>query len=70
VAEFEKRMSALARIVFGKDVGLDVQRKDEPTWDSLNHFKLVIAFESEFNVRIPVARIERIQTLREFGDFS
>ena len=67
--DFERRMSALARIVFGQDVGLDVLRKDEPTWDSLNHLKLVIAFESEFNVRIPVARIERIQTLRELSEF-
>ena len=67
--EFEKRMSALARNVFRKDVGLDVPRKDDPTWDSWNHLKLVIAFETEFNVRIPVPRIDGIQTLREFGEF-
>ena len=56
-------------MAFGKDVDLDVPRKDEPAWDSLNHLKLVIAFESEFNVRIPVARIEKIQTLSEFSEF-
>ena len=67
--EFEKRMSAVARIVFGKDMDLDVPRKDDPTWDSWNHLKLVIAFESEFKVRIPVSRIDTIQTLREFSEF-
>lgn len=67
--EFEKRMSAFARAVFGKDVGLDVPREEEPKWDSLYHLKLIIGFESEFNVRIPVSRIEGIQTLREFGEF-
>lgn len=67
--EFEQRMSALARTVFGKDVDLDVRRKDKPRWDSLCHLKLVIAFESDFNVRIPVSRIEAIQSLREFSEF-
>lgn len=65
----ENRISALARIVFNKDVGLDVARSDEAAWDSLNHLKLVIAFESEFGVRIPVTRIETIRTLRELGQF-
>lgn len=70
VNDFEQRMSAFAERVFGKVVGLDVPREDEPAWDSLNHLKLIIAFESEFKVRIPVSRIERIRTLREFGDFA
>jgi len=69
MVDFETRMSTLARNVFDKDVGLDVRRKDETKWDSLYHLKLIIAFESEFDVRVPVARIESIQTLREFSEF-
>jgi acyl carrier protein len=69
VDEFERRISALARTVFQKDMSLDGPRRDDPTWDSWNHLKLVIAFETEFNVRIPVSRIDGIQTLREFGEF-
>lgn len=67
--DFEKRMSVLAQNVFGRQVGLDDLRKEVPSWDSLSHFKLVIAFESEFNVRIPMQRIETIQSLRELGEF-
>jgi len=69
VEDFEKRMSVLAQNVFGRQVGLDDLRKEVPSWDSLSHFKLVIAFESEFNVRIPMQRIETIQSLRELGEF-
>jgi acyl carrier protein len=69
VDEFEKRMSVLARTAIGKDVDLDVRREDEPAWDSLCHLKLVIAFEGEFKVRIPVTRIEAIRSLREFREF-
>jgi acyl carrier protein len=66
---FEKRLSAVVRTVFDRDVSLDSLREDEPAWDSLNHLKLIIAFESEFGVRIPVVRIDAIRTLREFGEF-
>jgi acyl carrier protein len=69
VEDFEKRMSVLAQNVFGRQVSLDDVRKEVPSWDSLSHFKLVIAFESEFNVRIPIQRIETIQSLRELGEF-
>jgi len=69
VNDIDKRLKAFARTVFGTDVGLDVPRENEPSWDSLNHLKLIIAFEAEFGVRIPVARIESIRTLSEFAEF-
>ena len=69
MVDFDQRMASVARSVFGQDVGLDVPRMEEPRWDSLCHLKLIIAFEGEFNVRVPIERIDGIRTLREYGEF-
>lgn len=67
--EKERRLKNVARLVFGKSVPLTAPREEEPAWDSLNHIKLIIAFESEFMVRVPVDRIEGLSSIGELLEF-
>jgi acyl carrier protein len=41
------------------------RRADTATWDSLNHLRLITAFEDRFAVALTMDEIERIQTPAE-----
>ena len=38
-------------------------------WDSLNHIKLILSLEEEFNVEIPDEEAEKITTIQQAVDF-
>ncbi len=62
------RLNEVFRSVFDDPdltVSLATTAKDVPGWDSIMHITLVIEVERLFNVKFPMAEIER---LRNVGD--
>ncbi len=43
-------------------------RDGHPTWDSLNHLRLMTAIEEEFGVQFSMDEIESIETAGELDD--
>jgi acyl carrier protein len=51
------------------DVVPDLLRANTEQWDSLNHLRLMTAFEEEFGVRLTMQQIAEIQSPRELQQF-
>ncbi|NMB33098.1 MAG: acyl carrier protein [Clostridium sp.] len=49
-----------------KDISLDTERENTPSWDSLNHIRLIAEAEERLNIRIP---FESVPNIRKIGDF-
>ncbi|HLS81592.1 MAG TPA: acyl carrier protein [Steroidobacter sp.] len=43
----------------------DLRRADTPTWDSLNHLRLITAVENEFGVSFTMEQIAELATPQE-----
>jgi acyl carrier protein len=67
----ERLQSLIAEIldISPEDVGPDLVRADTEQWDSLNHLRLVTAFEEEFGVRLTMDQIAGVRTVRELQGF-
>lgn len=44
----------------------DLRRESLAEWDSLNHLRLISAFEEEFGVQLSTSEIVNISSVREF----
>jgi acyl carrier protein len=45
----------------------DTTTSDEvPTWDSLNHLKLITAFEEAFNIRLTMDEVSSFRAIADF----
>jgi acyl carrier protein len=67
-------MHERVKLVIGSILDLDPNSIDESTraastdsWDSMNHIKMVVALEEEFNVTFDV---EEIQSLLSYSDIT
>ena len=70
-AEIESRVNAVFREVFDDpsiSVTPDMSADDIDDWDSLNHTRLIVAMEMEFDVRFGIAEIGDLQNVGEFMD--
>jgi acyl carrier protein len=47
----------------------DLMRADTEQWDSLNHLRLMTAFEEEFGIRLTMQEIADIQSPRQLQAF-
>lgn len=64
------RINRVFRDVFDDDslqVRVEMSAKDLPSWDSLNHIKLVLALEREFDIRFTA---QEIMNLNSVGDIE
>ena len=46
-------------------IGESTRAQDVPSWDSLNHVRLLVHIEREYGVSFPVDSIERLQNVGE-----
>jgi acyl carrier protein len=63
----ESRLVEIFRVVLDVDDNFDVlslRRLDEQRWDSLAHISIIVAIESEFEVKLTVNDINQINSFR------
>jgi acyl carrier protein len=68
VTEIDKRVRQTVADVLGvpgEDISLASSRTNTPEWDSLKHIEIIMAIESEFDVRFSV---DEIEAFRSCGD--
>jgi acyl carrier protein len=67
----ERLQSLIAEIldISPEDVVPDLVRADTEQWDSLNHLRLITAFEEAFGVRLTMDQIAAVRTVRELQRF-
>ena len=41
---------------------------DLPEWDSMSHLRLMLCIEKEFNIKIPIERIETLKSVAKIMD--
>lgn len=46
----------------------DVQRQDQPDWDSLKHIELIVMLEDEFGIRFRADDLSRMNSLSQIND--
>lgn len=46
-------------------IGESTRAQDVPSWDSLNHVRLLVHIEREYGVNFPVDAVERLQNVGE-----
>lgn len=46
-------------------IGETTRAQDVPSWDSLNHVRLLVHLEREYGVNFPVDAVERLQNVGE-----
>jgi acyl carrier protein len=44
----------------------DIRRADLPSWDSLNHLRIVLAVEEEFNLHLTPEEVTGLASLADF----
>jgi acyl carrier protein len=54
----------------GADVDIALTPADCQTWDSLNHLRLITAFEKEFSCRLSMQQIRQIERLGDLVDIA
>ena len=54
----------------GGDVDIALTPADCQTWDSLNHLRLITAFEQEFSCRLSMQQIRQIEKLGDLVDIA
>jgi acyl carrier protein len=60
---------AIAARIFGvppESLSESTRRADVPTWDSVNHLRLVMEAESALGVSYPFERIPSMETIADF----
>lgn len=48
-----------------KDISLSSTSNDIPNWDSLNNVLLIAEIENEFDIEIPIEKIDNIKSLND-----
>ena len=46
----------------------ELNMADLPEWDSMSHLRLMLCIEKEFNIRIPIERIETLKSVAKIMD--
>jgi acyl carrier protein len=49
----------------GLAISESTRAQDVPSWDSLNHVRLLVHIEREYDVNFPVDAVERLQNVGE-----
>lgn len=65
MTEIDRRVrQAIADVLglAGDEISLSSSRLNTPEWDSLKHIEIIMAIESEFDVRFSVEEIEAFRT--------
>jgi acyl carrier protein len=69
--EFESRVQAVFREVFGQDelvIFRDMQAKDVEGWDSLAHITLIMTLEETFKAKFTTREVMGFQNVGEMLD--
>ncbi len=46
----------------------ELNMADLPEWDSMSHLRLMLCIEKEFNIKIPIERIETLKSVAKIMD--
>lgn len=60
----EKKLSEIFKKIFKKSTVKNLKRINEEKWDSLIHVNLMLAIESEFNIKFKSEQIEYLNSFK------
>ena len=50
-------------------IAIDTLKDDVPSWDSLNHIRLIAEVEEQLNIKIPFEKIPQIKKIGDILEF-
>ena len=66
-----ERLQEIFRDVFDSDdltLAPELKMADLPEWDSMSHLRLMLCIEKEFDIKIPIERIETLKSVAKILD--